>query len=70
LRGWILIPVVLKLFLGLGGTSFLNFMIYLRGNPRDYDNWANITGDESWNYNNLLPHFKAVETYYGPPNGM
>lgn len=51
--------------LGLGGTSFLNFMIYLRGSPQDFDNWANITGDQSWSYENLLPHFKSIETYYG-----
>jgi len=40
-------------------------MIYLRGSPQDFDNWANITGDQSWSYENLLPHFKSIETYYG-----
>jgi len=50
---------------GLGGTSFLNFLMYVRGSPKDFDNWANITGDSSWNYENLLPHFKAIENFHG-----
>ncbi|XP_035705373.1 oxygen-dependent choline dehydrogenase isoform X2 [Folsomia candida] len=49
----------------LGGSSNLNFMIYQRGNPKDYDNWANITGDKSWNYKNLLKYFKISEDYHG-----
>lgn len=55
----------------LGGTSQINYSIFNRGNPQDYDNWANYTGDPSWNYDNLLPYFKRAETYYGEfPSGM
>ncbi|CAG7718407.1 unnamed protein product [Allacma fusca] len=49
----------------LGGTSNLNFLIHLRGSPADFDNWGNITGDPSWNYQNLLPYFKKSEDYRG-----
>jgi choline dehydrogenase len=39
-------------------------MIYMRGQARDYDNWAKITGDESWNWQNALEAFKAHEDHY------
>ncbi|MDA8983963.1 GMC family oxidoreductase N-terminal domain-containing protein, partial [Planktomarina temperata] len=32
----------------LGGCSSINGMIYMRGQARDYDAWAKITGDDSW----------------------
>ncbi len=38
--------------------------------PQDYDNWANITHDDSWKYENMLKYFKRVETYQGDfPSG-
>ena len=37
----------------------------MRGSPKDFDNWANITGDDSWSYRNLLPFFKNLEDYEG-----
>ncbi|XP_035705374.1 oxygen-dependent choline dehydrogenase isoform X2 [Folsomia candida] len=49
----------------LGGCSNLNFLIYQRGNPQDYDNWANITGDKAWEYKNVLKYFKISEDYRG-----
>ncbi|CAG7818306.1 unnamed protein product [Allacma fusca] len=49
----------------LGGTSNTNFLIYLRGHPKDFDVWANITGDPSWSYDGVLPHFKSIESYEG-----
>ncbi|CAG7730947.1 unnamed protein product, partial [Allacma fusca] len=48
----------------LGGSSTLNFMLYLRGHPKDYDNWAKITNDSEWNYENVLPYFKKSLKYY------
>ena len=53
----------------LGGCSSINGMIYMRGQARDYDNWANITGDESWNWQNALKAFKAHENHYRLDNG-
>ena len=48
----------------LGGCSSINGMIYMRGQARDYDNWAKITGDDSWNWQNALEAFKAHEDHY------
>lgn len=49
----------------VGGSSQLNFMIYMRGHPKDFDNWADISGDSSWKYDNLIPMFKKSENYKG-----
>ncbi|MFT3987835.1 GMC family oxidoreductase [Aestuariivirga sp.] len=48
----------------LGGCSSINGMIYMRGQARDYDGWAGMTGDESWSWANVLPLFKAHEDHY------
>jgi choline dehydrogenase len=48
----------------LGGCSSINGMIYMRGQARDYDGWAQATGDSSWNWDNSLPDFKRHEDYY------
>jgi len=40
-------------------------MIYARGNKNDYDNWADLTGDASWSYEQLLPFFKKSEGFKG-----
>ena len=54
----------------LGGSSNLNFMIWMRGNPLDFDRWAWMSNDDQWTYANLLPFFKKTEDYKGPfPNG-
>eukprot|EP01104_Vermistella_antarctica_P015489 TRINITY_DN5107_c0_g2_i2.p1 TRINITY_DN5107_c0_g2~~TRINITY_DN5107_c0_g2_i2.p1 ORF type:complete len:673 (+),score=115.99 TRINITY_DN5107_c0_g2_i2:150-2168(+) len=45
----------------LGGSSCLNYMLYVRGNKRDYDDWANMHGCEGWSYEDVLPHFKRSE---------
>ncbi|XP_075987694.1 ecdysone oxidase-like [Anticarsia gemmatalis] len=45
----------------LGGDSSLGHQLYVRGDPHDYDLWAEITKDQSWNYQNLLPYFKRSE---------
>ncbi len=53
----------------LGGCSSINGMIYMRGQARDYDAWADLTGDEDWNWTNALPDFKAHEHHYRLDNG-
>ena len=45
----------------LGGCSSINAMVYMRGQARDYDEWATVTGDASWSWNNVLPIFKRSE---------
>ena len=48
----------------LGGSSSINGMIYMRGQSRDYDSWAQATGDDAWSWDNCLPDFKAHESHY------
>lgn len=48
----------------LGGSSSINGMIYMRGQSRDYEQWAQLTGDESWRWQNVLPAFKKHEDFY------
>ena len=48
----------------LGGCSSINAMIYMRGQARDYDEWARLTGDSSWCWEHVLPLFKKSEDYY------
>ncbi len=48
----------------LGGCSSINGMIYMRGQSRDYEQWAQITGDDTWRWNQVLPAFKEHEDYY------
>lgn len=49
---------------GLGGCSSINGMIYMRGQARDYDTWAQLTGDDEWRWSSVLPAFKAHEDHY------
>ncbi len=48
----------------LGGCSSINGMIYMRGQARDYDQWAALTGEDAWRWNNCLPDFMAHEDHY------
>ena len=48
----------------LGGCSSINGMIYMRGQSRDYKQWAEVTGDSSWQWDNCLPYFKFHEDHY------
>ncbi len=48
----------------LGGCSSINGMLYLRGQARDYDEWARITGDARWRWDAVLPVFRQSEDYW------
>ena len=46
----------------IGGSSSINGMVYLRGNPLDYDNWARAPGMSGWSFAHCLPYFRKMET--------
>ena len=46
----------------LGGSSSINGMLYVRGNPSDYDGWAQ-RGCRGWSYDDVLPFFMKSEDY-------
>lgn len=47
---------------GLGGSSLINGMCYIRGNAMDFDNWASIPGLADWSYQQCLPYFRKAES--------
>ena len=47
---------------GLGGSSAINGMVYIRGHARDYDHWRQL-GLDGWSYAETLPYFKRAENF-------
>ena len=54
----------------LGGCSSINAMVYMRGQARDYDEWAALTSDDSWSWQNVLPIFKRTEDNWRGANEL
>jgi choline dehydrogenase len=50
-----------------GGSGSINAMIYVRGAAADFDDWADA-GNPGWRAKDVLPLFKTMETYTGPPS--
>jgi choline dehydrogenase len=48
----------------LGGSSSINGLLYVRGQPQDYDYWAQL-GCTGWSWDSVLPLFKRAETWHG-----
>jgi choline dehydrogenase len=46
----------------LGGSSSINGMLWIRGNPADYDGWSQM-GCKGWSFDEVMPHFKSIERY-------
>jgi choline dehydrogenase len=56
----------------LGGSSSINGLIYIRGQPEDFDYWAQL-GNRGWGWDDVLPYFKKAENWQGEasePHGM
>lgn len=49
----------------LGGSSSINGLLYVRGQPQDFDGWAQM-GNTGWGWDDVLPYFKRAETWKGP----
>lgn len=46
----------------LGGSSSINGLLYVRGQPQDYDGWRQL-GNVGWSWDDVLPHFKRAECW-------
>jgi len=46
----------------LGGSSSINGMLWIRGNPADYDGWSQM-GCKGWSFDEVMPYFKSIERY-------
>jgi choline dehydrogenase len=48
----------------LGGSSSINGMVYVRGQPEDFDHWGQL-GNRGWSWEDVLPYFKLAESWQG-----
>ncbi|KAK0200053.1 aryl-alcohol oxidase-like protein [Desarmillaria ectypa] len=53
----------------LGGSSTTNYMVYTRGSSDDYDRFAELAGDDGWNWDNLFPYALKNEKHVPPNDG-
>jgi choline dehydrogenase len=49
----------------LGGSTSHNGLVFNRGNPSDFNQWARLTKDPGWKYENLIKYFEKSEKYIG-----
>ncbi|GAP37456.1 GMC family oxidoreductase N-terminal domain-containing protein [Piscinibacter sakaiensis] len=58
-------PIVWPRGKALGGSSVINGLLYIRGQPADFDDWATQHGATGWGYEDVLPLFRRSERYAG-----
>jgi choline dehydrogenase-like flavoprotein len=61
-------PIFLPRGRVIGGSGSINGMVYFRGHPRDFDDWAQVHGCAGWSYGEVLPYFKRSENNEAWPN--
>src|SRR6201996_4966591 len=57
-------PIVYTRGRVVGGSSSINGLIYIRGQPEDYDHWAQL-GNRGWSWDDCLPYFRKAERWEG-----
>ncbi len=53
----------------IGGSSSINGLIYIRGQPEDYDHWAQL-GNRGWSWEDCLPYFRKAERWEGEASAV
>jgi choline dehydrogenase len=53
----------------IGGSSSINGLVYIRGQPEDYDHWGQL-GNRGWSWDDCLPFFRAAERWEGEGNAV
>ena len=53
----------------LGGSSSINGLLYVRGQPDDYNDWRDL-GNDGWGWADVAPYFKRSETWHGTPHEL
>ncbi|KAF8884639.1 aryl-alcohol oxidase-like protein [Infundibulicybe gibba] len=51
----------------LGGSTSVNYVVFNWGSSGDFDRWANVTDDDGWSWNRMLPYMHKVEHFMSPP---
>lgn len=62
-------PILLPRGKGLGGSSNINGLVYIRGHPADYDGWTN-DGAIGWGWAEVLPYFRRAERHQSGGNAL
>ncbi len=62
--------LILPMGKAVGGGSSINVMIWARGHKNDFDFWASETGDDNWNYDNVLNIYRRIEDWQGAPDSL
>ena len=53
----------------LGGSSSINGMLYVRGQPQDFDHWRQL-GNVGWGWDDVMPLFRRIENWEGDPSDL